>query len=93
MAETVRVQDVRGDAGAVVVFTTDADGRVQSWSREAQQLFGYNAADIAGRPWVYCSRRRMAIPSPVRNLLRMPPSGTFDGRTEPSLSLVMQLSS
>ena len=52
MAETVRVQDVRGDAGAVVVFTTDADGRVQSWSREAQELFGYNAADIAGRPWV-----------------------------------------
>ena len=31
------------DHGAVVAaFTTDVDGRVQSWSREAEALFGYS---------------------------------------------------
>jgi PAS domain S-box-containing protein len=37
--------------GAVAAFTTDADGRVQSWSREAEELFGYKAEDIAARAW------------------------------------------
>ena len=52
MAETLHMQGVPEYAGAVVAFTTDADGRVQSWSREAQELFGYRAEDIADRSWV-----------------------------------------
>ena len=35
----------------VAAFTTDIDGRVQWWSREAKDLFGYETDDIAGRPW------------------------------------------
>jgi PAS domain S-box-containing protein len=35
----------------VVAFTTDADGRVRWWSREAKDLFGYRADDVTGRSW------------------------------------------
>jgi PAS domain S-box-containing protein len=37
--------------GAVVAFTTDADGRIQSWNREAQALFGYSSEDLRERSW------------------------------------------
>ena len=59
MAETPHARPgVPEHAGAVAAFTTDADGRVQSWSREAEELFGYNAEDIAGRSWAILVARR-----------------------------------
>ena len=51
MAETPESAKVAAHAPAVAAFTTDVDGRVQSWSREAEHLFGYRAQDIAGRSW------------------------------------------
>jgi PAS domain S-box-containing protein len=35
----------------VAAFVTDAHGRVQAWSREAEALFGYKAQDLAHLPW------------------------------------------
>ena len=51
MAHTPQAPEVPEYAGVVAAFTTDADGRVQSWSREAEELFGYSAEDIADRSW------------------------------------------
>ena len=48
MAQTPGVPERTGAAAA---FTTDVDGRVQSWTREAEELFGYTVEDIANRSW------------------------------------------
>ena len=48
MAQTPEVPE---RAGATAAFTTDVDGRVQSWTREAEALFGYKVEDIANRSW------------------------------------------
>jgi PAS domain S-box-containing protein len=39
------------EQASVVAFTTDIDGRVQSWSRAAEEVFGYNTEDIVNRSW------------------------------------------
>ena len=38
--------DTRG-----ATFTTDVDGRVQKWSREAKDLFGYSADEVTDHSW------------------------------------------
>jgi PAS domain S-box-containing protein len=51
MAQRPQTPAISGDAAAVVAFMTSADGCVQSWSREAEDLFGYNLEDIVNRSW------------------------------------------
>ena len=51
MAQTPKTPAISEAAAAVVAFMTDVDGRVQSWSREAEDLFGYTVEDIVGRSW------------------------------------------
>jgi PAS domain S-box-containing protein len=51
MAQPPQTPQAPDHAGAVAAFTTDVDGRVQLWSREAQDLFGYSATEIADHSW------------------------------------------
>ena len=42
-------------ASAAIAFTTDVDGRINSWSREAEELFGHNAEGVMVGLWRSCS--------------------------------------
>ena len=95
MAHPPQPPDVPGHAGTVAAFTTDADGRVQSWSREAAELFGYNADDIADHSWLILVAAGVtpSLPPPITRFLHMPLSGVFDGKIGPNSPPTMQPSS
>jgi PAS domain S-box-containing protein len=51
MAQLLPPPELRLHGSGIAAFITDADGRVRSWSREATDLFGYSAEDIAHQSW------------------------------------------
>jgi len=49
-AERIRFQATVLDAVGQAVAVVDAAGRVTYWNRSAEQLYGYSAAEVLGRP-------------------------------------------
>ena len=91
MAETPESATVPAHAPAVAAFTTDVDGRVQSWSREAEHLFGYSAKDIAGRSWSILLAQGGDAVLDAADHQPAHPFGDFGARTSPSSSLATRL--
>ena len=48
--EGLRTLSGGGGGGALAVLTVDEAGTIASWSRGAEETYGYGAADIVGRP-------------------------------------------
>jgi PAS domain S-box-containing protein len=79
MREASRASGVSHDARTVAVFTTDVNGRVQSWSREAQQLFGYHANNMVGRSCaiLFANDSEAVVSEAVVDSVRLQPSAAL----------------
>lgn len=67
------------------IFSLDLDGRIQSWNRGAEELFGYQAQDAIGNPLTFLipQNRQAEEPAsfsaffPVNESTTMRPSGSI----------------
>src|SRR6478736_4937231 len=98
MSETVHTSRADADAVAIAAFTTDTEGRVQWWSPDAEQLFGYSKNEIAGQSLTILAAAdeddaaREASPYPTLKRFRRKDGTEFVGhqatvrlRTSPSI--------
>lgn len=63
----------------VSVIRLDPQGKITSWNRGAEELFGYSSADMMGKPWTRLHLATEGGAEATRELAIAASSGRFDG--------------